>query len=608
MKPLRDKHAWPQIAVFDIEATEWTNILCICHMDEFNNRKWFKSRGEYVDWLFTRFPGEHVWSHWGGHYDMRFIIAEAYYRGWGWKVHLSGPLIVILTIRDHKGKEINFCESARLMPDSLEKIGKSVGIEKIDLDRTKMHTYDMEMVVSYCFNDCKILMRGLQDMRKTLVSAGCDFAYTLASICTRYIRRSGVLEWHRFYETKNGCVTYSSKVLEADEFCMPAYFGGRVEVFKAGKFKNLYYYDITSSYPWSMTHELPAYFRRFQPPNKNLEQALNVCGISDATIFIPRGTLYAPVLPVRYQGKLGFPEGWFRGRWANVELKAFWQRTRKNPNVKITIHGQAVYEPLAFLKPFVETFYQLRQKAMTDEDEFRKYAFKICLNSVYGKLVESIQKRSILHGDMAREAMDTYGVEAMKMTPVPGVWALDSESDGPFRHVAAGCYVTARSRLRLLEGIEHCIKMGAQVYYCDTDSIITDKPVFGLRENKELGMFSIETQIAEAEIFCPKVYKLITPEGKVIHKAKGMPIKGLSTEESEQRWLAYTQKFRDSDDEFPKPVKEGIYGFLTDISKGRIEPQAFGLGRIMQNPDSKRSHKDGDSEPIYLEMPIEGTA
>lgn len=615
MKPLRDKTEWPQIAVFDIEATDWVNIVCICHLDELGNRKSFRTRSAYMDWLFNHFRGEFIWAHWGGHYDMRFIIAEAYNRGWSWDVKLSGNLMVIVKIRDHKGKVLTFCESARLMPDSLEKIGKSLagkfGPEflKKDIDRTKIDSYPFETILEYCFSDCRILLRGLQEMRSTLTSVGCDFAGTLASICTRYVRRSKVLEWHRFYEKgEDEKLSYSKKVTDADSYCEAAYFGGRVEVFKTGTYKNLYYYDITSSYPWSMTHELPAYFVKYQPPNKDLRKALKVCGISEATVFIPAGTLYAPVLPVRYENKLAFPEGYFRGRWTNIELDALYQRTKHNKKVSITIHAQAVYEPLAFLKPFVETFYRLRCDAMANDDEFRKYAFKICLNSVYGKLVESIQKRSILYGDYAREAMAKYGPECMKMTPTPGVWGLDSVSDGPFRHVAAGCYVTARSRLRLLEGIEHCLKMGANIYYCDTDSIITDKPVFSLEENKTLGMFNLETQIAEATIFCPKVYKLTTPEGKIIYKAKGMPIKGLSEAASEERWLDFTQKFQESEVHRAKPEKDGIYGFLTDINNGRIEPQSFKLKRMMQNPDSKRIHVGNDSVPIYLEMPADGAA
>lgn len=619
MKPLTDKHVWPEIAVYDIEATEWTNIICLCHVDEFGNRKMFRNRSDYVDWLFTKFPGEVVWAHWGGRYDHQFLIAEAHKRGWSGDIKLSGNVPIIVILRDKKGRSITFAESARLLPDSLAKIGKSVGREKMDVDRARIGSYSLDTIVRYCFNDCDILKEGLEALRDTLNEVGCDFAYTLASICTRYIRRSQILQWHRFYETIEGVQVYSPKMLQADEFCIPAYFGGRVEVFKAGKFRKLYYYDITSSYPNSMLNPIPAYFREFRPPPKDLERALNICGVTDAKVFIPTGTLYAPVLPVRHQGKLVFPEGFLEGRWTNVELKALWDRTKHNKRVRIWPTAQAVFEPLPFLKPFVEVFYALRQKAIADGDDFRKYAFKIALNSVYGKLAESLQKQAMLFGVAAREAMDEYGTESMRQTNMPGVFALETMGDGPFRHIAAGSYVTAMSRLRLLEGMEHCMRMNGKIYYCDTDSIITDVPAFGLRENKELGMFNLETEIEEAEIYASKVYKLRTKEGEIIHRAKGMPIRkdecerhkkhdptcgvcNASRESSEERWLSFTQYMQQLGKTMPKPEKEGIYAFVSNINRGRIEPEKFVLKRVMKNPDNKRLHKEGDSTPLYIHM------
>lgn len=601
MQPLTDFNEWPKFSVYDIEAENWVQVICLCHLDEYGNKKKFDNVSQYMDWLYSKeYQGSLVWAHWGGHYDHRFIIHEATKRGWAWHAVISGNLIIIVNIRDDKGREIKFCESARLMPDSVAKIGKAIGLEKLDVDRTKIESYSMDTIIEYCFRDCEIVLEGLKSMREVFLSIGCDFAFTLASISTRYVRRSGVLEWHKFYTNlPGGGMEYKEEMLIADEFCLPAYFGGRVEVFKAGTFKNLYYYDITSSYPWSMTHDLPAYFTGFKPPAKRLTDALQNYGISEASVTIPSGSLYAPVLALKYKNKLVFPEGSFRGRWTNIELLALWERGR-HKGVKIEIHAQANFEPLPFLRPFVDTFFNLRKKAMENKDDFRGYAYKIALNSLYGKLVEAIERRSIVFGDMVNEVIEKHGESALTATPTPGVYALMTKADGPFRHVAAGCYVTARSRLLLLEGIEKCLAAGAKVYYCDTDSIMTDKPVFPQLNEKRLGEYNLEMKIAEAEIYCPKVYKLTTDKGKVIYKAKGMPIKGLSDEDSENRWRAFTQKFKDL--ELDKPAKEGIAGFLTDLNKGSTEPRAYSLQRIMLNSDSKRTHTGEDSLPIMLNL------
>lgn len=628
MKPLRDRNPWPRLAVVDMEASKWTQIRCVCHVDDYDNRLSFRTRDEYMDWVFTKFKGDVVFAHWGGHYDFRFIIAEAYKRGWTWKVLLSGGLMIVNKVRDHRKREITFADSGRILPDSLKKIGESLdpdgsrGLRKFQMDLHNVEDIPFDELVEYCFQDCDVLLTALQEMRDALVNVGCDFAFTLASICTRYVRRSNVLDWKRFYEqipvevdkdvpvkkrepvNKRGTprLQYSTRMRLADQYCMPAYFGGRTEVFIAGKFKNLYLYDITSSYPNSMQYELPAYFLEIRPPRRNLEQSLRLCGISDCTVTIPAGTMKIPILPLRYQGKLLFCEGHFRGRWANHELLAFWERARHNKRVRIEIHSQCLFEPLPFLKPFVDTFYGLRQDAIEQENEFKKYAFKIALNSVYGKLTESIQKRSILYGDAVSDIINREGPGAVKLTPTPGVYAYDQESEGPFRHVAAGSYITAMSRVRLYEGMEFVQRMGGRVYYCDTDSIITDKPVFGLEKNKHLGKFSFEGELAEVDIFAPKVYRYVKENGEVIHKAKGMPIKGMTPEESERRWLAYTQHFQEFHTSYDAPTKEGIKGFLTDIQAGRIEPQAFALPRVMRNADSKRAHVLNDSEPLYIEL------
>ena len=631
MKPLRGKNAWPKLAVYDIEATDWVNVVCLCHVDEYGNREAFSTVERYLYWLYSdKFQGEHVWAHWGGHYDHRFIISYATQNeGWSWEAIQSGSLLVIVRVKAPNGRIISFCESARLMPDSVAKIGKTIGLDKLDVDRKHIEKLSMKETVTYCFRDCDIVIKGMQYLRTVLESVDADFAYTLASISTRWVRRSDVLQWMKFYDKAEGSINkwqYSTAMQSADKECLEAYFGGRVEVFRAGTFqKKLYYYDIRSSYPWSMTNDLPSYFIGTFAPPKSLAEALNHCGISEATIHIPKGTFYFPILPVRYKGKLIFPEGTFRGRWTNLELQALWDRGRYK-GVKIQIHGQWRFQPKKFLKPFVDTFYKLRQQAITDGDTFRSYTFKIALNSLYGKLVETVDKRSIVYGDMVNEAIKKHVAQALDASGLPpGIYAVHSTVEGPFRHVAAGCYVTAYSRLRLLEGMEEAHKIGAAVYYCDTDSIVIDKKLTDTED--VLGSFKLEETLVEAEFLCPKVYRMRTESGKDIYKVKGMPIKGNTEEESKARWDIFTQNInhvaptitneliahvREELEYHNKEVnndnvieflsyKEGLSGFKSDLNRGSVEPRAIHLKRKLNNEDSKRIHTNMDSAPLYLE-------
>jgi len=620
MIPLKQTNEWPVLAVYDIEATEWVNIVCIGHVDEIGNKKIFKTLESYVNWLYsTEFKGTHVWAHWGGHYDHRFLIAYVTKLGWNWQTIQSGNLLIIIRIRHPSGREILFCESARLMPDSVEKIGKTVGLHKMEVDRANIGGVDINLVYEYCLRDCEIVLKGLQYIKRVFTKVNCDFAYTLASISTRWVRRSDVLEWMRFYEKFEGEWRYSKKMLMSDEFCLPSYFGGRVEVFKTGTFKKeLFYYDITSSYPWSMTNELPTYFQDFFPVDKHqrhIERLLEHFGVSEATIYIPKGTFHIPILPVRHEGKLIFPEGTFKGRWTNIELMHLYKRGYRK-GVKIFLHAQARYKPKAFLKPFVDMFYILRKEAKEMGDEFSSYAYKILLNALYGKLVENIERKSILFGtDMVNEAIVKFGKEKVIPTATPGIYALHTVSLGPFRHVAAGSYVTSYSRLKLLKGLETCRQEGGKVYYCDTDSIVTDKYIksFETDDVNELGSFKLEHRLKFAEFVCSKVYRCVTEKGEEIYKVKGMPVKGLTSKEKQIRWDLYNYnlnpKSKSRIDKLnlkPKQrerlsSKEGIAGFMTDLNKGNINPRKLLLQRQLQNNDSKRIHIENTSNPIQLE-------
>jgi len=626
----RDQHIWPKIAVFDIEARNWVDVYIVGHVDEYGNSKAFKTIAGYLRWLFWNFKGDVVWAHYGGKYDVRFVLAETCKNQGSWKTFESGGTLVITNIYDPETKRtIKFCDSARLIVGSVEKIGKMVNLPKLEVDRSKMGTHSLKLEIDYCIRDCEIVLRGLQKMRDTTTAAGCDFAFTLASMMSRWVRRSDSLDFARFVQKDDFSVEHDQFV-KADEFCQPAYFGGRVEVFRRGLFQYpLYYYDIRSSYPASMLKNLPAYFKDFVPAPKRksekvLRNYLSYAGVTECIIKIEPGTQYLPVLPVNYKGKLVFPEGCFKGRWTNIELLAALDR-----GAKITPIVQARYTSQPFLRKFVDTFFSLRQKAIENKDDAGAYTYKIALNSLYGKLAETVSRTHTIFGsyEYAR-AVQTYGIEFIHPHKVmwnKGVYEVKVDSRGPFRHVAAGAYVTAYSRLLLLEYLENVLNLGGRIYYTDTDSLVTDIQLPEMPD--ELGNLKLEETFIEAEFLAPKVYRglicngvkikdKILCSGRNMYKVKGMPISMIDDKhrtqiESYNRWLAYKQNVHPekidksiwSDNHWTAEfltAKEGITGFRQDLNAGRFEPQATKLIRVMQNPDTKRTHDKDNSKPIVL--------
>ena len=589
MKPLTDRTDWPPLAVFDIESTAWVDVFLICHVDEFGNRVSFPSISDYLNWIIAS-QVEYVWAHWGGKYDNRFVLAELHKRGTSFEIVMSGSHAIIVKAFFHAGRVVNFCESARLMPDSVAKIGKTIGLEKLDVDRSHLEKYTLTEAIEYCYRDCDIVLRGLQEMKRALTEVGADFAFTLASIASRWVRRSGVLDFDRFYEGSGPKAKYSKLMTKSDEWCLPAYFGGRTEVFKQGVFKGpLYYYDVRSSYPWSMLGDLPAYPLGWSAPARTITQSLERCGISEAIVTVPKGT-YLPVLPVRGDGKLLFPTGTFRGRWANIELLEAYRA-----GAKIKILGQCLFEPKPFMAGFVNTFFGLRQEAISEGDAFKSYAYKIMLNSAYGKFCETVERVKIVSGeDRIRDAISSG--QNPEQTTTPGIYRITTSEVGAFYHTAAGSYITARSRCLLYDRMKKVRDLGGQIYYCDTDSIITDIEL--PPEPDALGNLKLEMVLTEFEVWAPKVYRAVDTDGKTYYKVKGTPVeKGedglkLSEEKSLERWKMYIAG--------EAVGREGLSGLNTDINRGTMIPRAETLSRALRNKDSKREHVNGESRPLVL--------
>ena len=60
------------------------------------------------------------------------------------------------------------------------------------------------------------------------------------------------------------------------------------------------------------------------------------------------------------------------------------------------------------------------------------------------------------------------------------------------------------------------------LFYSDTDSVVTDTPLPPKYLGNKLGQFKQEHVITKAIFLAPKVYCLVTEEGKLIIKAKGI--------------------------------------------------------------------------------------
>jgi len=169
-----------------------------------------------------------------------------------------------------------------------------------------------------------------------------------------------------------------------DKF-LRAYFGGRFEAFKIGHFDRLYSYDINSAYPAAM-RDLPKLdditkWRKIQTFKQNRFSLYKVEWRLPSTAYI------GPFPWRNKHGSVCFPRkgsGWY---WFPEVDQALRRWGKKYVTV---IRGlEYTGNVPSKLSQKIEETYKLRQE-LKDSGNPAQYALKITINSLYGKLCQSI--------------------------------------------------------------------------------------------------------------------------------------------------------------------------------------------------------------------------
>lgn len=331
-----------------------------------------------------------------------------------------------------------------------------------------------------------------------------------------------------------------------------SYFGGRTEIFDYGK-REASDYDINSLYPYAMSIlKTPIKFLRIilNPPISKLRKIMS----SEDETFIFCGSVwcYKPLLPVRINGKIIFPIGEVKGCWCEPEIKYGLQ----NHMIKLlrTNHIIVYKAQRGIFSNFVNNLYAQRQKFA--KGTALNLLAKLKMNSAYGKFgqkqkvsceltAEELQHEHLVDGGdywvggkkwTYREINGKWYKETKKITTVVNGIPFYTESYGKFTAVAS--FTTSQARVKLAKLI---FPHKTEIYYCDTDAVITnhDFPV-----GEELGELKLEAK-GTFEPFALKFYNL----GKY-QRRKGIP---------QENNLSQTKIIRHSENEiqftFIKPLK-----------------------------------------------------
>lgn len=489
----------PDFATFDLESYEWIHEIC-CGFYEGKNYMEFwgeNSVSQMLDYLFkTGYSGK-IFAHAGGIFDNLFVMNEIFERNMLEQTDIivsNGRLMKLSINLDSnfkKKRKIDFLDSYDLTRASLDKLCKEFKVKhkKGNLDRTNMQQYSKSEISPYLKNDVIGLHEVMTEYYKKILEITGAYPYltigstSIACFMNKYKKYD--------FEVVNNDVL--------DLFLRQTLRGGRVEVFKTYG-KNLYYYDINSLYPSVMIdNKYPVGKYVKASKHTNIEKYFeSYCGFGKFKI-ISSPDLYIPYLSCRNKidGKLLFPIGSFEDYFTFSEID-------KALDLGYEIEFLGGYTSLAktdFFNEFINDLYSIRKKS----DSAMSLVIKLLLNNSYGKFAENKEREEIFFGSPDKD--DYINGNIIPWIDEPEIFKMTSIFNKPYHNVGIGSQITAYARDRLYFYIEKVLNCGYSIYYCDTDSIITNCPPDILGTNqKKLGEMKIEDSIMEGIFIAPKVY------------------------------------------------------------------------------------------------------
>lgn len=438
-------------------------------------RKAYGRNLEFVEWLqfdnalsFWTFiyrhcqPKRKLWviSH-NLNFDFTIVKGWHYLNQVGYKLkffHNAGATTII-SVRSKSGS-LMFVDFMNWFAESLESIGKRLGVPKIKIDFATCNESELDM---YCKRDVEILLVAFKDFVRFLegnhISRLC---YTIASTA---------MAAYLF-----GC--YSNKIYihnneQAIELERESYKGGRVECFFIGELNNETYHvlDVNSLYPTVMAN--------FCYPTK-YRRSYHKMGCSDLALLVKDSSAVARVLietdEPAYAVKRNrtiFPIGRF---WTVLTTPELFYALQHDHILKVD--KVVIYDQADLFSHYVKKLYSLRMDFKSAGVDSYVEITKKLLNSLYGKFGqkgEVWEKIGDAIGEPSRVEIvfSSSGGCVKQIRYLLGeVWELTGYEETFNSFPAIASHVAAFARMYLYE----LMKIAGQgnYFYCDTDSLIVN--------------------------------------------------------------------------------------------------------------------------------------
>ena len=392
-------------------------------------------------------------------------------------VELNGRIIsFVITDGNYK---ITFRDSMCIFAgQSLKDICKSLEVKHQKLTETVDHNqinitnyHTFPQLKKYLLHDCHGLLEAIlkfSDANYKATKINISQIFTGATLSKKFF-------YNNYYDCIKRPIYFMTK--KKDDFIRKSYFGGRNEAFHIGYIKgNIYYYDFTSLYPSEGRQPLP-YGKPEWVEDMNKEDFNNFFGFCDVKVR-SINTDKKPIHATISNNRLVFQhyKDWYNMRLFSEEIKL---------GIK-----EGVYEydfkdckGIKFLKyPILKTFFEdcFERKQEANDNEALRQTYKIIANSGYGFWGLRANDRD---GVVISESENTELYEYLRTGKLINycdygkycVMRVEKDLDIQDFNVSIASAITSYARIRLwslINDVEN--KEGCKVYYCDTDSIITN--------------------------------------------------------------------------------------------------------------------------------------
>jgi len=449
---------------------------------------------KFAQWLVDNMAGFNKWTfyaHNGGRFDVALLLKESILRKCG--LHVKGASAIELNgcwinipLHDEVGNEIVMKDSLRMLPGSLadltaqlkvkhQKLTETVSHDDITLDN--WHTFPQ--LPAYLEHDCKGLLEVMHQFNEDVFKG---FGIPMTKCFT-----SASLAKKAFFQGSYNQYKFPIYSLpqSMDAYLRKGYFGGRVECFHMGKVpgSKFYYYDFTSLFPSEGCKDLP--FGKPVLVKANFimpaEGVLSRRFFGFARCLVRTKYMDREVLPlhaVKANGKLMFP---ILDDWREMTL--FSEEIRKG--IALDIYEYQVLDGYAFDRaPILASFFKKgfteKARAAAEDKPALSQAHKIVINSGYGFWGIRTENRDAVVCLTKDEIADLDAYEdtgKLKHVGYIGKYIMARvEKDLPVEdfNVSIAAAITSYARMKLYSAITAIQSKGHRVFYCDTDSIMTD--------------------------------------------------------------------------------------------------------------------------------------